>query len=475
MDSEGVADLLREWKERSGLSYGSLARQAHMSPSTVHRYCNSDAVPTEFAPVEKIARLCGASREELLRLHRRWIVADEARRRAKNATGTEPLSATASPAREAEPHPEAAQHPEAAPTPEAGPRPDPDPAPEPGTASDASPVSGLDDRAPEVAPDRTRPRLPARRPRRLLLPLGAAVATVLVAGLGAFALWPGERDLPLAHGPAGNPTAPTNPGRTFGTPSASAPTAGTPSSTGTAPAPAAPDAGRATRTPPGGSGAGADGDSAPGRQRPRVPLAADVNPYVWKDPCSQVYVVDREPGKMPPPPTEQDARGWVTSLSGVPGGEMVIDVALQGLGDETVILKALHVRTVAVSEPLPGNAYVMGVGCGGEARLQSMDVNLDAPRPRPVPVAGYRGDRFVPASDFPYTVSASDPQILRITAHTRSRHVRWYLEMEWSSGGRNGVLRLDDGGRPFTTSSATGLPTWQQAPGESAWGPYQRG
>lgn len=75
------AALLKELKDRSGRSYGVLAGRLHVSTSTLHRYCNGDAVPNEFAPVERLARLCGANPDELVELHRRWIVADAARRR----------------------------------------------------------------------------------------------------------------------------------------------------------------------------------------------------------------------------------------------------------------------------------------------------------------------------------------------------------------------------------------------------------
>ena len=60
-ESEQFAALLRELKDRSGRSYGVLAGKLHMSTSTLHRYCNGDAVPNEYAPVERLARLCGAT------------------------------------------------------------------------------------------------------------------------------------------------------------------------------------------------------------------------------------------------------------------------------------------------------------------------------------------------------------------------------------------------------------------------------
>ncbi|MGC2999449.1 helix-turn-helix domain-containing protein, partial [Streptomyces sp. G35A] len=82
------AARLRMLKERSGLSYGVLAKRLHMSTSTLHRYCNGDAVPTDYAPVERLARLCRASREELVELHRRWVLADADRGRKGAPSGT---------------------------------------------------------------------------------------------------------------------------------------------------------------------------------------------------------------------------------------------------------------------------------------------------------------------------------------------------------------------------------------------------
>ncbi|MFE5298301.1 helix-turn-helix domain-containing protein [Streptomyces sp. NPDC056632] len=93
--ANGLAGLLRTLKERSGLSYGALAKRLHVSTSTLHRYCNGDAVPAEFAPVERLGRLCGASREELVELHRAWIVADEARKRGRADTAPAGAAAAA--------------------------------------------------------------------------------------------------------------------------------------------------------------------------------------------------------------------------------------------------------------------------------------------------------------------------------------------------------------------------------------------
>ncbi|WP_393097780.1 helix-turn-helix domain-containing protein [Streptomyces sp. LN325] len=87
------AGLLRELKERSGLSYGALARRLHVSTSTLHRYVNGDAVPTDYAPVERLARACRATPEELVDLHRRWVLADALRGRKGAVAGSPPGAA----------------------------------------------------------------------------------------------------------------------------------------------------------------------------------------------------------------------------------------------------------------------------------------------------------------------------------------------------------------------------------------------
>ncbi|MFD6758281.1 helix-turn-helix domain-containing protein [Streptomyces roseolus] len=98
-----LAGLLRGLKERSGLSYGALAKRLHVSTSTLHRYCNGDAVPTDFAPVERLGRLCGATRDELVELHRAWIVADEYRGRSGEPAAPAPPAAPSEPAEPSEP------------------------------------------------------------------------------------------------------------------------------------------------------------------------------------------------------------------------------------------------------------------------------------------------------------------------------------------------------------------------------------
>ncbi len=79
--AEDLAARLRALKDRSGLSFGAMAPRLHVGTSTLHRYCAGEAVPLEFAIVDRFGRLCGATPDEMVALHRAWLLADAARTR----------------------------------------------------------------------------------------------------------------------------------------------------------------------------------------------------------------------------------------------------------------------------------------------------------------------------------------------------------------------------------------------------------
>ncbi|GGX72579.1 transcriptional regulator [Streptomyces hiroshimensis] len=452
-----LAEMLRSLKERSGLSYGVLAKRLHVSTSTLHRYCSGSAVPTEFAPVERLARLCKATPEELMEVHRLWIVADATRGRKVSAAAAPEAAA-------AEPAPAAAAVAE----------------PEPVAESMAEPM------APPLAPAGEGAAPPRRRrpPRKAVFAALSAVAAVTVLGSAALAVGLGG-DSPAAGGerPAGaaSPAGPGahaagKPGKPgagpSGIPSSSASGNGSENGNGKnekgeagekegekeggEPAASPPQDGSASSAP-GGKPHGGGAETG-------TPVTAHVRPYAFEDPCSQRYLIDRAPGDVTPPPPEQDAPGWVSALGGVAAGGQFIEITLQGTGKDTVVLEGLHVRVQGTKAPLPWNSYIMGVGCGGDVSTKSFGVDLDAARPAVTPKAGQR--------DFPYKVSENDPEVFYVKATAAQRDVKWYLELQWSSGGRRGVLRLDDRGRPFRTSGAAGRPVYKQPPGSPhGWEP----
>ncbi|HEY9439854.1 MAG TPA: transcriptional regulator, partial [Streptomyces sp.] len=200
-----------------------------------------------------------------------------------------------------------------------------------------------------------------------------------------------------------------------------------------------------------------------------VPLAATISSYNWDSPCGQYYLLDRDPGDVVPPPPEQDRRSWARALGGVDGGDMKLELTIQGTLQDAVVLHGLHVRVLSRNAPLQWGSYSMGEGCGGGITPQSFDIDLDDGRPRTQPVAGEDAGRVVPAKDFPYRVSSTDVEVFDVNAHVEGHDVTWYLELEWSSGDRSGTLRIDDNGKPFRTSSTTGRPEYTYWPDKAQW------
>ncbi|MGW3197662.1 helix-turn-helix domain-containing protein [Streptomyces sp. NPDC001118] len=461
----GFADLLRELKNRSGHSYGTLAKRLHMSTSTLHRYCNGDAVPTDYAPVERLARLCKATPDELVELHRRWVLADAGRRRKQpvregldrgEPDRREPMREVPDrevPVREV-PVPEGASVSRAGDASER--EPEPERVPERGVEPESERGLGLE---PELVPGRGRDARPHPRRRTRTVVLAALAVTAL---LGSVAL---ALTLPSAGAEADAKGGSAAIASGSGSARQHAPTAGarstSPSPSRTSPQDSGTPSGDKPGAPPTG---GASGDSATAAGPP--PLTVTTHPYAWEDPCSQHYLINRAPTDVSPPPLEQDAPAWVAVHKAVSSGEQFVTFTVQGTGSDTVVLEGLSVRMAGRRAPLAWNDYAMGypgVGCGGGVPTRAFTVALDALRPEVVPKAGHRG--------FPFKVSRSDPEVFYVTADASAYDVSWYLELSWSSGARHGTLRIDDNGRPFRTSGNNGRPAYAFPLGGERWEP----
>ncbi|MFF9331295.1 helix-turn-helix domain-containing protein [Streptomyces albogriseolus] len=460
------AALLRTLKGRTDRSYGQLARRLGMNTSTLHRYCAGDAVPVDFAPVERFAALCGATDAERLELHRLWLRAAETRRRPRGGAASDASGA---------------------PPGTAGQRPD---APRPGAASgDTRPPHDDRSAAAEQANDFShaegpgehdthvvsgpvgRSHEPARRrwPRKRVAVALAALCAVL-ATVGSLPFLPDDREtsgsgaVGAAEGSresgAGGSAGPARSVAPTGSPSAS--TSPSPS-----PSPSARHGGNgAASKAPRPTGSATAPDQAPAGP---PPLTWSVNDHAWAYGCGHDYVVAKPPAQVPPPPAPQDARTWAATQGAVHGGETLVELSVQGTSDTAVVLTALRVRVAGRSEPAPGNAYAMDQGCGGALTPRFFDVDLDKDRPIARAVAGNDAGTPIPAVRMPYRVSASDPEALMITARTEGCDCRWYLELDWSSQGRTGTVRIDDRGRPFRTSAVEGLPHYEYDTLKRSW------
>ncbi|MFD5478664.1 helix-turn-helix domain-containing protein [Streptomyces hawaiiensis] len=422
------AALLRTLKERTDRSYGSLARRLAMNTSTLHRYCAGEAVPLDFAPVERFAALCGASAEERLELHRRWLLAVAARQRPRpaSAAGTAEEGAVA--------------------------------ADEPGDAPEA--IAGPADEPPLL-------HRPWYRRRRLAVAVAAACA--VLATLGSLSALPDERRAsgdarPRAAGPAASDTTDAT---------ASDRRSASPTPSGDSPAPERPSPSATPKQKKPAPSPSARTTAPTGATSSTPPLTWSADSQAWKLGCGHDYVVAKPPGQVPPPPVPQDAGVWAASQNAVHGGETLVRLSVQGRTDTAVVLEALRVRVVGRAAPAQGNAYAMDQGCGGSITPRSFDVNLDKDRPIARAVAGSDAGTPIPAVRMPYRVSARDPEVLLVNARTQGCDCRWYLELDWSSQGRTGTVRIDDAGRPFRTTGIKGLPRYMYDTSARQWAPYR--
>ncbi|NUV59662.1 helix-turn-helix transcriptional regulator [Streptomyces sp. CAI-85] len=459
-DVAEFAALLTELKARTERSYGSLARRLGMNTSTLHRYCAGEAVPQDFAPVERLAEFCGASPEERLELHRRWlraVAARQARARGAEAEAEAGAGAGAGAGGEETAAAEATASPEAPAEVESVPQGVAQGVPQ-GVAQDAGSAS--------VA-------TPWYRRRRGSVLLGVACA--LLATVGTLSALPADRpsNHPSAAGtgaaPGRGPAATATAGT--GGPASSSPTSGaSPSasgSAGTSPDPQGSSGTTPSATPAPSSGAGSGAGSGSG-----VPLTWTADSQVWALGCGHDYVVDRPPSRVPPPPAAQDAGTWAAAQGAVHGRETNVQITVQGRSSTAVVLTALRVRVVGRATPLTGTAYAMDQGCGGSITPRSFAVDLDKDRPVARSVPGSNEGTPIPAVRMPYRVSAEDPEVLLVTARTKTCACDWYLELDWSSQGRTGTVRIDDRGRPFRTSGIEGLSRYMYDTGERRWRPY---
>ncbi|MFF6781181.1 helix-turn-helix domain-containing protein [Streptomyces sp. NPDC012510] len=447
---EEFAALLRRLKDRTDRSYGSLARRLHMNTSTLHRYCAGEAVPQDFAPVERLAAFCEATPQERLELHRLWLSAVAARQRVRTADS--PEAAILTPAPDMDPDAGAGEN--ASANVDADMNMDADRArvEESRSADHAGEHPHPDDRSPSSAPH------PWYRRRRVMAP--AAVACALLATVGSLSALSDDRssEADASHSASPRTTAAGAPGRSA-EPPATAPTR----------SPASPGP-RHTPVP------SASGSAPTSTAKPAVapPLAWSVDSLVWDKGCDHDYVIGKPPAQVPPPPFQQDAGVWAATQDAVHGRQTKVQISVQGRSSTAVVLKALRVRIVSRGTPGGGSAYAMGQGCGSDLTPRRFTVNLDVDRPIAHPKDGADGGHTIPAVHFPYQVSAEDPEVLQVDATTQAYDARWYLELEWSSQGRTGTIRVDDHGRPFRTTSIKGLPHYwygRDDAGGRAWVP----
>ncbi|MEU6878938.1 hypothetical protein [Streptomyces sp. NPDC046712] len=144
-------------------------------------------------------------------------------------------------------------------------------------------------------------------------------------------------------------------------------------------------------------------------------------------------------------------------------------ITVNGKSDEAIVLTDLTFHVEERKPPLAG-IYIPEGQCLSASVFRSAEVKLNARPPQWKPaVARKEGERREPLN-FPYTVTAADPEILVVTVDPAGCHCTWWAELAWASGDESGTSPIKEDGKPFQTTSVTGLPAfaWTGSKRESA-------
>ncbi|MFE2248091.1 hypothetical protein [Streptomyces lavendulae] len=149
--------------------------------------------------------------------------------------------------------------------------------------------------------------------------------------------------------------------------------------------------------------------------------------------------------------TEEEAFAILDKNGEADGRATELTVTLQGRTQSAVVITG--VRVVMSRPPQPPPASVFGTGgCGAAVPTRSFAIDLDSKTPTATPLAPDIPSGPSPAViDFPYKISATDPEVFHFSVQTSACDCTWYLEIEWNSNGKSGTYRLDNGGKPFRT------------------------
>jgi hypothetical protein len=140
------------------------------------------------------------------------------------------------------------------------------------------------------------------------------------------------------------------------------------------------------------------------------------------------------------------------------GDETTVEITVQGSAGDPVVLTDLDVAIDKREQPTG-----IAVGqCGGLQPVRTFTVDLDSQSPVLVPLAN-SDPAAPPAPDFPFRVSASDPEVFHVVASTKQFDCFWTLQLKWSAHGKTGTTVIDNHGKPFQTIASNGLPRYYES------------
>ena len=182
----------------------------------------------------------------------------------------------------------------------------------------------------------------------------------------------------------------------------------------------------------------------------RAPLDYDVAPGREGTP-NFVFPTSSEPSSVPLDILEgspMNFASWARRQGGVRTQEDAFRIVLRGREESPVIVNGLTAHVLSTRTPRSGwfNGWD---GCG--AAVDTRQVHFELER-KPPSATWYdkNGEEIDPLT---LQVSATEHEVIDVFAYTFREEVEWVLEVSYTSAGKDGILRIDDHGKPFVLTA----------------------
>jgi hypothetical protein len=141
---------------------------------------------------------------------------------------------------------------------------------------------------------------------------------------------------------------------------------------------------------------------------------------------------------------------WAKQHGAVAGSPQVVRLELRGQSDEPILVNAIQPEIVGRKTPVKG-WYIAAGGCG-IGPMRTAEINLDASPPT---VGYYASDASPMRRRLTLSVTRTDPEQVELHVITRRAMMDWRAKIFYSAPDGDGVVTIDDNGRPFRVTSET--------------------
>jgi len=160
--------------------------------------------------------------------------------------------------------------------------------------------------------------------------------------------------------------------------------------------------------------------------------------------------VSNPPGTGP----QHEGNSWdedPQSFGGIAAGGITLNVDLKGPKDHAVMLLGLDFHVTNRREPMKGVIVNHAEDCGAGGVFRYGSVNFDHRAPYWTTPQAIPADKvnFYKPLQFPYKVSATDPESLVIDINTKRCLCSWTATLRISDGSEQESVAIDDHGKPF--------------------------